>query len=500
MVLLRETLVLALADCSVRAWGRGDEGQLGHGGFASVDEATCVANATACFVLADADACALDANLCNEKVRCIADVAAGGRHSVLLRATGTVLTFGAGHAGQLGHGARNYNQYDFPGVPAPNANLARPQQILYVGEDYPTDRTGLPDWWRANSAEWGTKVVQAVAGDAHTVLRMADGTVRTFGMGLYWQLGHYARAGAANAVGPATRSHVNVNIPTTVLYANGSSVRDVQRARAGTFDTTLLIGAPGAGAGAAGATEADLAATTRTVVLSLLAPATLALERDAVARDVTLPSPNLPPAVPPPSPAAAFAQPADTTNVVGNAPEAGCCDGFNRPLNGTPTGAYLWTRHYFPSNVERVTNDTVNDAALLLKWEQDPALGGTRLVPRFYCDPMWFFYDPTITAAHPEGRGRFRDGKLKGGFPGYDDARAPAYVASESPASAASWVPACPAGTPGAGGAGGAASGFVFAACKQGFVRSTVGLLRACVPTQAYIESLAPDVTIPKTS
>ena len=81
-----------MADNTVSSEGRGAEGQLGHGDR-------------------------LDVPSPGRRILGIYDVkqvAAGGRHSLLLLNDGTVVSFGNGRAGQLGHGAENYNLHDTP--------------------------------------------------------------------------------------------------------------------------------------------------------------------------------------------------------------------------------------------------------------------------------------------------------------------------------------------------------------------------------------------------
>lgn len=498
-------------DCTVRSWGRGAEGQLGHGVFVpgGVLEQTCSGDASLCFVKQHRAACDANPTLCSgatDKLQCVEQVAVGGRHSVLLLQDGTVVTFGAGRAGQLGHGAANYNEHDDPNVAAPNGNLPRAQQLLWLGQAKPT-------WWWNNPnpqpAEWGKKVTQVAAGDAHTVLLMDDTTVRSFGMGTYWQLGHWLTT--------TQPDHTNINIAKKINKRDGTPYTNVVEVRAGSFDTTLIFGT----------------APRTTAVLSHMVPIQLeGPDTSYVAdteREVTLPEPNA--AAPVPSPAAVTEAPKDETNVVGNSPLAGCCDGFGKPLAHTPTGKELKKRHYSPSH--KVFKDVVEmqDRKILENWEADAATK-SRLTPRFYCDDSWFYYDPTQQDTYPDGRGRFRTGEYKirvdrdkpvtapvprdyergsigrgagVGFPRVSDwtegnrffDRADDVDAKNQKLAWPNWQPMCPPGTRGAtDGTGATASAFT--ACKKGFERKSITggafPVRACMPTEAYVRDVMPDI------
>ncbi len=130
--------VLLSADGTVYTFGRGLWGQLGHGD--QVDRWVPIPIEHE-----------------NLSGHTIIDVAAGLRHTVLLSADGTVLTFGSGSSGQLGHGD-NQNRF----VPTP---------IEYQGLD-------------------GYIITGAAAGMSQTILTASDGTAFTFGSGRGGQLGH----------------------------------------------------------------------------------------------------------------------------------------------------------------------------------------------------------------------------------------------------------------------------------------------------------------------
>lgn len=333
-----------MSDGTVASEGRGAEGQLGHGGFADV---------------APPGRRILG-------LYGVRQVSAGGRHSLLLMSDGTVVSFGNGRAGQLGHGADNYNLHDTPHMTEPNADLAHPHRIIFL------------------------KAVAAVAaGGSHSVLLMADGTVRTCGLGLYGALGHGADAS-------------NVNIPKPVAGVSG-----VLGVRAALLSTTLLL--PG------GVPK----------LLSFLGPPALAhaavaaqAGRVKVPRRTALSSSSAAAAGPPSGPSLSYALPPDLTNVVGNAPQAGCCDAANSPLADNPMGQLLATLPYAPANP--VVADAVQDAdrALLRAWERAPA-NASRLVPRAYCDFELFYYDPATSWRYPHGRGRFPTGELLGEQPAF---------------------------------------------------------------------------------
>jgi len=117
--------VICTAEGRVWTFGYGEYGQLGHGGNATEMVPRMVEG------------------LVNVRV---AQVAAGGRHTVICTAEGRVWTFGRGDDGQLGHGG--------------NATEMVPRIV-----------EGLMD----------VKVAQVAAGGGHTVICTAEGRVLAFG-------------------------------------------------------------------------------------------------------------------------------------------------------------------------------------------------------------------------------------------------------------------------------------------------------------------------------
>ena len=123
------------ADGAVWSWGSGNFGQLGHG-----DEQN---------------------QWQPEKIEAFADqrvvaVSVGFTHSLALTADGAVWSWGGGHFGQLGHGNQQYQLL--------------PKKIeAFAG---------------------GQRVVATLAGFVHSLAVTADGTVWSWGNGLYGKLGH----------------------------------------------------------------------------------------------------------------------------------------------------------------------------------------------------------------------------------------------------------------------------------------------------------------------
>ena len=100
----------------------------------------------------------------------VASAALGGSHSLLVMADGTARAFGNGQWGQLGHGA-SLTDKDSP-VPVRGDKL-----------------------FGTRKETWLHNVVEAAAGDDHSVVLLRDGTVRTFGKNSDGQLGHGAELG-----------------------------------------------------------------------------------------------------------------------------------------------------------------------------------------------------------------------------------------------------------------------------------------------------------------
>jgi alpha-tubulin suppressor-like RCC1 family protein len=174
--------ILVLVDGTVFTFGDGAHGQLGHGDYTSLRKPKRIAGQTD-----------------------VRHAAAGGRHSVLLFGDGTVKTFGDDTVGQLGQGPNRLIHEDgYSHSVGMGTNLSVPTKINQ------------------------TDVLQVAAGDAHTVLlvksclatypisgtvigneyvRVKDhdrphdvytktgqcsNIVKTFGHGLYGQLGHHS--------------------------------------------------------------------------------------------------------------------------------------------------------------------------------------------------------------------------------------------------------------------------------------------------------------------
>ncbi len=129
--------VICTSESRVWTFGCGGDGRLGHGGNAHEMVPRMVEG------------------LVGVKV---AQVAAGGSHTVICTTEGRVWTFGDGGHGQLGHGvdademvqaSNGFNQEGLVGV-----------------------------------------VAQVATGNRHTVICTSEGRVWTFGDGIYGQLGH----------------------------------------------------------------------------------------------------------------------------------------------------------------------------------------------------------------------------------------------------------------------------------------------------------------------
>ena len=122
--------VCVLLDRTVATFGKGMDGQLGHGDAASQTRPKIVGG------------------LSN-----VMQCSAGSKHTICVLSDGHVVTFGSGAVGQLGHGAA-FSQFS---------------PRLVEGLD---------------------NVKQCEGGGLHTVCVLMDGHVTTFGYGKYGQLGH----------------------------------------------------------------------------------------------------------------------------------------------------------------------------------------------------------------------------------------------------------------------------------------------------------------------
>lgn len=143
--------VVARSDGTVWTWGSNEFGQLGTASpeFCSGPNVPCAK--TPVQVLG---------------VSGVIDVAAGGRHTLALRADGSVWAWGDNSAGQLGDGTLVSRS-----TPAPVTGLAGIVQIAAGGNGYISGGSG------------------AVAVDGHSVARASDGTVWTWGSNFAGELG-----------------------------------------------------------------------------------------------------------------------------------------------------------------------------------------------------------------------------------------------------------------------------------------------------------------------
>lgn len=176
-----EHSVALLDDGDVYAWGNNSAGQLGDG--TTTDRLTAV------------------------KVSGLPDkavaVAAGGSHTAALLADGTVYTWGYGSVGRLGQGTTTTG-------PQPT-----PRRVCAPGESAPCT-TGLKD------------VTAIDAGGAHTIARLRDGTVVTWGLNDHGQLGD----------GSTTDRYA----PWVVTVPGGTRLMDVTAISAGYYHTLVTRG------------------------------------------------------------------------------------------------------------------------------------------------------------------------------------------------------------------------------------------------------------------
>ncbi|KAA0173565.1 hypothetical protein FNF27_04901 [Cafeteria roenbergensis] len=147
------SLVL-LDDGTVRAFGRGADGQLGYGSASNVGDSETARVDEAGPVPLGGRAVAVDA---------------GRSHSLAVVEDGTVRAFGDGSSGQLGYGSLS------------NAGDTLATRPVAVGP------VPLGGW-----------VVAASAGDSHSLVLLEDGTVRAFGSAWNGQLGYGFRVDWAN--------------------------------------------------------------------------------------------------------------------------------------------------------------------------------------------------------------------------------------------------------------------------------------------------------------
>ncbi len=165
--------VALCADGTVAAWGQGTAGQLGHGAF--TDSATPVA-VTSSGALAGKTVVAL---------------AAGATHTLALCADGTVVAWGAGAAGQLGHGA--------------------------------TTGSAVPVVVSAAGVLAGKTVIAIAAGAEHSAALCADGTVATWGSNAFGQLGDGTTTARSTPALAGTAAASGLAGKTIVALATGAS-------------------------------------------------------------------------------------------------------------------------------------------------------------------------------------------------------------------------------------------------------------------------------------
>jgi alpha-tubulin suppressor-like RCC1 family protein len=174
------------ADGTVWAWGDGQYGQLGDG-LAPSDHSlpTQVAQSSG-------------------PLTGVVAVAAGGSHSLALKADGTVWAWGSGYFGAMGDGGQSQQDrpVQVPGLSGVTAIAAGVDHCLAIETNGAT--TGrLWVWGRNDLGQLGDgsttnrltpvkvadEVAHVAAGDFHTLLRLADGTVKGAGRNDQGQLG-----------------------------------------------------------------------------------------------------------------------------------------------------------------------------------------------------------------------------------------------------------------------------------------------------------------------
>ncbi len=194
--------VALCADGTLAAWGQGSAGQLGNGTM--VDSLVPVA-VTLTGALAG---------------RTVVAIAAGQLHTLALCADGTVVAWGAGASGQLGH----------------NATTASAVPVL-------VDTSG---------ALSGRTVVSIAAGERHSVALCADGTAVTWGGNAYGQLGNGTTAdsavpvtalttGATSPLSGRTIAAIAAGASHTLVLCSDGSVAGWGRNHAGQLGDSTMI-------------------------------------------------------------------------------------------------------------------------------------------------------------------------------------------------------------------------------------------------------------------
>ncbi|KAA0173439.1 hypothetical protein FNF27_05079 [Cafeteria roenbergensis] len=199
----QHSLVL-LEGGSVKAFGNGNNGRLGYGTTTNVGDTHITLPSSQGNVQLDSTA---------------AGVAAGGRHSLVLLADGYVMSFGAAGFGQLGYGSISdvggtYSRMpsDVGTVPLKStvvAVAAGGEHSMVLFSDYSLQTFGFGKYGRLGygstddvggmDSAWSSKTdpvplgglaVAVAAGTSHSLVLLANGTVRAFGLGESGQLGY----------------------------------------------------------------------------------------------------------------------------------------------------------------------------------------------------------------------------------------------------------------------------------------------------------------------
>ena len=178
-----------LDDGTVRCWGYGANGRLGHQGQDNVGDTETPA---------DIDPVDLGAG------RTALAVTAGGFHSCALLNGGDVRCWGYGFYGALGHGGDPNPEPVHVGDPDPPTNVP----IDDVGDDEPPGSLGPVNFGA------GRKAVAVSAGGYHTCAVLDDGTVRCWGYASNGQLGY---GNVRNEADPSTLPAVNLGAGRTAV-------------------------------------------------------------------------------------------------------------------------------------------------------------------------------------------------------------------------------------------------------------------------------------------
>ncbi len=170
-VMARNHTCAALASGSVRCWGQGSRGQLGHGNVESIGDDETPASAGDAAVGGD-----------------VLHVAVGSNHSCAVDIGGVVRCWGEGSSGQLGYG----NTDD-------------------IGDDE------LPE--SADDVDVGGAVTQIVAGELHTCALLDTGAVRCWGSGDDGRLGYRNTRSIGDDETPASAGDIDLGGSVTEIAA-----------------------------------------------------------------------------------------------------------------------------------------------------------------------------------------------------------------------------------------------------------------------------------------